>query len=67
MLADQMYRYRFEYIKDDTNYGQLIREHRALQQAILEGDTVKASELAKEHIDRQEEAILRHLRKEVKR
>ncbi|MCI2049483.1 MAG: GntR family transcriptional regulator [Lachnospiraceae bacterium] len=61
-LADQMYRYRFEYIRDDTNYGQLIKEHRALMNAIVDGDAEKASGIAKQHIDRQEESVLRHLR-----
>ena len=62
-LADQMYRYRFEYIKDDSNYDQLIREHRQLTEAIVSGDEETAVAVSHKHIDRQEAAILAQLRK----
>ena len=29
-LREQMYRYRYEYIKDHTDYKQLVREHAAI-------------------------------------
>jgi DNA-binding GntR family transcriptional regulator len=61
-LGDQMYRYRFEYIRDDAAYEQLVREHHDLAEAIIRGDAAEASRLAKLHIDRQETSILRHLR-----
>ncbi|MDO4285822.1 MAG: GntR family transcriptional regulator [Eubacteriales bacterium] len=60
-LADQIYRYRFEYIKDDLRYEQLVREHYAICRAIVEGDESAASQSAKIHIDHQEESILRQL------
>lgn len=62
-LADQMYRYRFEYIKDDANYEQLIREHRQLTEAIATGDEDTAVQVSHRHIDRQEAAILALLKK----
>lgn len=62
-LADQVYRYRYEYIKDDTNYGTLVEEHHALTEAILNGDEEEAARISGIHIDRQEQGILAQLRK----
>lgn len=61
-LAEQMYRYRVKYLKDDSQYETLAKEHRALCESIVNGDREAASRLAGEHIDHQEKAILRHLR-----
>ena len=61
-LADQIYRYRFEYIKDDQSYQLLIREHRAIAEAICDGNAAAAVAAAREHIDHQESAILKSLR-----
>ena len=60
-LAEQMYRYRFEYIKDETNHPKLIAEHRKLVDAIISGDGVTARAIAGEHIDNQELSILKQL------
>lgn len=68
-LADQMYRYRFEYIKDDLRYQQLVKEHYEICNAIIRGDAQAAAAAAKVHIDHQEESILHQLRlsKDLKR
>ncbi len=63
-LSEQMYRYRFEYIKDTTDYETLVREHRLIFESIREGDKEKASVLARTHIDNQEKSILNILRNE---
>lgn len=60
-LAEQMYRYRFEYIKDEANHPKLIAEHRMLVDAITSGDGEKARAVAREHIDNQEISILKQL------
>lgn len=57
-LAEQMYRYRFEYIKDVSQHGKLIEEHRVLMDAILKGNIIGARDAAREHIDNQEKSIL---------
>lgn len=57
-LADQVYRYRFEYIKDDFNYDRLMWEHSEIVEAILSGDAERAAAASKKHIDNQEKAIL---------
>lgn len=60
-LAEQMYRYRFEYIKDESQHERLIKEHRALTDAIVSGNTEMAGKAAREHIDNQEKSILRQI------
>ena len=61
-LAEQTYRYRVKYLKDDSQYETLAKEHRALCESIANGDREAALRLAGEHIDHQEKAILHQLR-----
>lgn len=61
-LSEQMYRYRFEYIKDFTQHERLIEEHRIIYESILNKDKETASEAAKIHIDNQKKAIIRQIR-----
>ncbi len=60
-LSEQMYRYRFEYIKDTSRHGALLEEHRGIYESILKCDKKLAAERAKEHIDNQEAAIIAQL------
>lgn len=64
-LAEQMYRYRVKYLKDDSQYGALVKEHQEIYESIVRGDAGTAARLAREHIDHQEEAIIRQLRAEA--
>ena len=61
-LAEQMYRYRFEYIKDSSQHGRLVAEHRIIYQSILSKDRDSAAAAAKNHIDNQKKAIIRRIR-----
>lgn len=63
-LSEQMYRYRFEYIKDEKGHENLVNEHRMIYESILLGDKKKAAEAAKLHIDNQEKSIIRQIRLE---
>ena len=63
-LSEQMYRYRFEYIKDGNTHGQLISEHRIIFESIRQKDKETAARTAKLHIDNQEIAIMKQLRLE---
>lgn len=63
-LSEQMYRYRFEYIKDTDNYDELVEEHRLIYESILKKDKETAAKVAKTHIDNQEKSILKVLRNE---
>ncbi len=60
-LSEQMYRYRFEYIKDSTMHENVIAEHELLYQAILNRDKVSAAKAAVDHIDNQMDTIAKHL------
>ena len=64
-LAEQMYRYRVKYLKDDCQYAELIQEHQEICESIAKGDAETAMRLAREHIDHQEAAIIRQLRAET--
>ena len=63
-LSEQMYRYRFEYIKDETKHDQLVREHKSILDAIVAGDKQAASRAAAIHIDNQEKSILNQIKME---
>lgn len=63
-LSEQMYRYRFEYIKDSKEHQNLIDEHRVIYESILRKDKEAASQAAKNHIDNQKRAIIRQIRLE---
>lgn len=63
-LSEQMYRYRFEYLKDASAHGQLIEEHRIIYESIRKKDKKTAAETAKLHIDNQEQSIMKQLRLE---
>lgn len=63
-LSEQMYRYRFEYLKDVSQYDKLVEEHRIICESICRRDRAAASEAAKLHIDNQEKTIIRQIRLE---
>lgn len=60
-LAEQMYRYRLEYIKDSAYHNRLVQEHEAIYQAIVDKDAEKAAAAVVLHIDNQEKTIIEHL------
>lgn len=66
-LAEQMYRYRFVYIKDESQHEKLIAEHKEIYESIAKRDKERASKAAKIHIDNQEKSIIRQIRLEIKR
>lgn len=66
-LSEQMYRYRFEYIKDETTHEHLIGEHRIIFESIRNKDRETAARTAKLHIDNQELSIIKQIRLERER
>lgn len=66
-LSEQMYRYRFVYIKDESQHEKLIAEHREIYEGILTGDKERASRAAGIHIDNQERSIISQIRLEKRR
>lgn len=63
-LSEQMYRYRFEYIKDENQHNHLVEEHRMIYESIVHCDKEGAAKAAKLHIDNQEKSIIRQIRAE---
>ena len=63
-LSEQMYRYRFEYIKDESTHAQLIEEHRIIFESIRRNDKETAAKTARLHIDNQESSIMKQIRLE---
>ena len=63
-LSEQMYRYRFEYIKDFSQHERLVEEHKDIYESIVKKDKETASNKAKVHIDNQKKAIIRQIRLE---
>ncbi len=57
-LAEQMYRYRFVYIKDEKNFENILFEHARIVQALGKRDKKEAAEAVKTHIDSQEKSII---------
>lgn len=60
-LAEQVYRYRLEYVKDSRNHERLIQEHDLICDYIVQGNTEKAQEVSQVHIDNQEKNIISQL------
>lgn len=63
-LSEQMYRYRFEYLKDVSSHEMLRQEHMEMYQSILKKDKKTAAEIVRKHIDNQEKAIIEQLQLE---
>lgn len=61
-LSEQMYRYRFEYIKDLSQHENLVEEHRIIYESLLNRDKIQAAEAARTHIDNQRKAIIQQIR-----
>lgn len=60
-LSEQMYRYRFEYIKDSAYHALLIQEHERIYQSIKNRDKKKAVAEITSHIDNQLHTIMEQL------
>lgn len=63
-LAEQMYRYRYEYIKDEKRHDVLVNEHLKIYDSIIQGDIPSAKEAIRVHIENQEKSIIHQIRLE---
>lgn len=57
-LAERIYRYRLEYIKDEKNHQGLVEEHAKIMNSVLLGDKESACIAAEIHIVNQENNML---------
>lgn len=60
-LSEQMYRYRFEYIKDEHNHPKLKEEHQLILKFLKERNKDAAAKAVAEHVDSQEASIIHRL------
>ena len=60
-LSEQMYRYRFEYIKDASYHTLLIEEHRRIYESVAARDKEQAVKEIQQHINNQLNTIMEHL------
>ena len=60
-LAEQAYRYRLEYIKDESNHQRLVDEHRQITKCIEENKPDEAMKAIETHIVNQEKNIISQL------
>ena len=60
-LSEQMYRYRFEYIKDFSQHEKLVEEHRIIYESLVSRNREQAAEAARTHIDNQKKAIIQQI------
>lgn len=63
-LSEQMYRYRFVYIREESRLDKLVDEHREIYESIAARDKQRAGKAAKLHIDNQEKSIMEQIRLE---
>ena len=60
-LSEQMYRYRFEYIKDSSYHELIIEEHKRIYESIAARNKEQAVKEIQEHINNQLNTIMEHL------
>ncbi|MBE5908112.1 MAG: GntR family transcriptional regulator [Lachnospiraceae bacterium] len=63
-LKEQMYRYRYEYIKDNADYSRLIAEHNAITEGLKNGDREYVREVMHTHLENQVEGVKNVIRKQ---
>lgn len=64
-LAERVYRYRMEYIKEISDHKILIKEHAQILSCIKKRDAIKAQEAILKHVSNQEKAIIRQLKEDL--
>ena len=66
-LREQMYRYRFEYIKDEIHRRVLVDEHAMIIEGIENKDVDKAKKYMEIHIINQEKTIVAKITKDTEK
>lgn len=64
-LREPMYRYRYEYLKDHTRYGQLIEEHAAIVDGLERRDVEQLKIVMHLHLKNQIEAVRAVIRQQA--
>ena len=64
-LREQMYRYRLEYLKDESSHDKLLQEHRTIEMDIRNHDVAAARQHIKEHIYNQAMCVSQKIEDEM--
>ncbi|MCR4869195.1 MAG: GntR family transcriptional regulator [Lachnospiraceae bacterium] len=56
-LKEQMYRYRYEYVKGDADFSQLVNEHEQIVEGLREKDSVGVKAIMHTHLRNQVESV----------
>lgn len=63
-LKEQMYRYRYEYVKDNADYEMLIKEHKSILEGLRRKDTEYVKGVMHEHLEHQVEGVRTVIRRQ---
>ena len=63
-LKEQMYRYRYEYVKDNANYAQILQEHAEIIAGLEKRDQEYVREIMHAHLENQVEAVRSVIRRQ---
>ncbi len=61
-LSEQMYRYRVEYLKDESVFPRLAKEHDEIVELVEKRDKKNAAKIMCEHIDNQITSVIHKIR-----
>ena len=63
-LKEQMYRYRYEYVKDNADFSRLVSEHERILEGLKNKDEVYVREIMHTHLKNQIEAVRALIRRQ---
>lgn len=63
-LREQMYRYRVEYLKDESNYPTLMKEHKDIVEGLREKNKERVAEAMYKHVNNQAVAVKAMIREQ---
>lgn len=66
LLKEQMYRYRYEYVRLETDHLKILKDHRAIIRSLEDKDPQHAIDIVKKHIDVQGETVKKGIRKIIR-
>lgn len=66
-LKEQMYRYRYEYIKDNADYDTLVAEHNAIADGLRRGDEAYVRDVMHTHLQNQVDGVRDVIRQQEKK
>lgn len=63
-LREQMYRYRVEYLKEESSYPMLLKEHREIVEGLMEKNKHKVTSAMQRHVENQAVAVKKIIREQ---